>query len=173
MKKEIVTIEDALTITSNAEINDAIRAMHEYSITSAKLEDEPYDEELKQKLAEMAIVVKSKQESIHQLHEMLEKMEATRKAIREVIESIVSEIPMPDHFKWQKGATTKKVSDMEQLAEIAEGNGITVKDFSKYCNTLSSKKAAEMLGLSEESFMQQYGSIVETSTNKDTLKRTH
>ena len=103
MKKEIVTIEDALTITSNAEINDAIRAMHEYSITSAKLEDEPYDEELKQQLAEMAIVVKSKQESIHQLHEMLEKMEATRKAIREVLESIVSEIPMAERRNYKEG----------------------------------------------------------------------
>ena len=173
MKKELVTLNDALSFTSDVGINESIKAMHEYFCIAQQAEEAPYDDDLQHDLAAKAIEVKSHQEEIHRLHELMEKLEATRKAVKEMLEEIVAAIPMPDHFKWQKGATTKKVSDMEEFGNVAEGVGIKTSEALKYCNSLSIKDASKLMGLSEESFIEQYGNLVDVKTNKDTLKRTH
>lgn len=156
MKKEIVTFSEMEAVTPVESEKQAIVAMK-------ALLDTPFDEEAQN-------AVRRSADAIHALHRRLEEYSAAREALKAVIEDTLCIVDLPDHFKWQKGAVTRKVSDMAEFAKIAEGNGLTLADLLPYCS-ITAKNAAKAIGQSDEAFAEHFGSVIEEKQNKPTLKR--
>lgn len=115
-----------------------------------------------------------KRYAIGDLWRRLKEYEKLVKQIKPVIESMASDVTMPDVFKWQQGATKtkKEVTDNAELWRRLEKEGVSLDSFLSICK-VDFDAAVEISGKNERAFLEEFaGDIcnVTSAQNKPTLK---
>lgn len=167
----------ALTFTQD-EINtlspngtDISKVMHAISVAGSS-------ESCDSDVTEAKAVLIAHRDEIAEIWEKYKVLEKLLKNFKEAVEGSLIRFTDEEgniggfekQFKWQKGATKILVADMPALLQVAEGNGLSIEEIGAYVNSITAKDAAKMLGMSDDAFMNNYGELVVTKTNRPTLK---
>lgn len=117
--------------------------------------------------------------AIHDLLYMCKEYEAAIADLKARIEYCVVNLfdyvpALEEHFKVQGGAKSCKCDNrpdsMFQLMEAWCKEGYDPSGLFGICSAITSKKAAEAFGLSEEAFLEKYGHLFKTHVNKPSVK---
>ena len=99
--------------------------------------------------------------------------ESTAKQCKALISSVcesAGEERMSGAFTRRNNGATYKVTDMSELHRRCAEAGITDDAFFAACGGISSKSAAELMGLSESAFLESHGDIIEKAEKGPTWK---
>lgn len=110
---------------------------------------------------------------LRDISEELARNESTAKQIRALIAFVcesAGEERMAGAFVRRNNGSTYKVTDMSELHRRCAEAGITDDAFFAACGGISSKSAAELMGLSESAFLESHGDIVEKTDKAPTWK---
>jgi hypothetical protein len=108
---------------------------------------------------------------IHDLHRRIDDIKDILLDLELMIYNANKFSVINEHFKFQKGATTRKIT-AKNLLSLFPQYGIIPEALSLIASDITTKKASELLGLSESAFLECHGDLVEEKENKPTLKRT-
>lgn len=121
------------------------------------------------------IASKERVRALHQHMEWISKSLEKLKALIEAAMFTAYDSPegaeLEEVFKFQAGRETVTALSNGPLAEIAIGNGLTAGEFASACRPLTAKAFGEMLGLTQEAVMNNYGELFSVTKSKPTLRR--
>lgn len=99
-----------------------------------------------------------------------ESMAKQCKALISLVCESAGEERMSGAFTRRNNGATYKVTDISELHRRCAEAGITDDAFFAACGGISSKSAAELMGLSESAFLESHGDIIEKSEKAPTWK---